>query len=237
MTTRDLLFLASVRRSCLALAMMLVYAANAHSGLITYDFEGSFNSTDSLFNSGDTFAGSYTFGSTVVPGSHPDWTLDTQTLAMSSALPGTGWSLEFSSSIHGTLSFSGTSGVISVGNDTTFGDRYIVNLNPAWSTMLPTDRIFSFFQLDLQDPIAAGADMLTTDAVDAYPVLGNATVAGGRLVHLNTAGADMLQPQFTLTNLSTPYAVPAPATIALMGLGLAGLGFSRRKVKKIRQQG
>ena len=177
---KNICFLNVMPLTFLTLISTLLFATNAHSTLITDEFTGSFNSTSSFFNPGDAFSGSYTFESTAagtIP--HPDTTLDTQTPVIQLGFPGTGWDLDVFSSAVANFSISGTSGSISVGNNTSiFGDRYIAGFGPV--ILLPDGTRSFGFQIDMQDPTSAGADMLSDGAFQSLPNLALASNAGGR---------------------------------------------------------
>lgn len=216
------------------ISLAILASGEAHSVLITYEFEGTFDSnySNSLFNSGDTFTGSYTFESTsTATFTHPDSSLDTQTVAISNTLPGTFWKVDVFSSAISDFSVSGTNGVISVGDNTaSFGDRYSATLSSPGAT-LPGGLGFNFFQIDLQDLSSDGADMLSDGAFQSLPNLALAIpnrTRGRFFVSGDTGGCT--QCYFTLTSLTGISPVPIPAAAWLFGTALIGLvGFGKRR--------
>jgi len=208
---------------------MLACATNAHSALVTFDFEGEFTSTGSLFNYGDTFAGSYTFESTVTPSLHPDNSLDIQALAIDSSLVGTGWSIDVFSSAIDDFSVYGTRGTIAVGDDTFIGDRYITTLTDNGGLIpLPGGISLNFFQIDLQDPLSTGSDMLSDGLYQSLPDLSAASHVGGRFFTAGDTGG-CAQCSVTFTSLSVS-PVPEPSTLFLFGAGLGFLALRRKKL-------
>jgi len=222
-------YLLSLNRFVLV-SLVLLASSQAHSALITYEFEGTFNSGNSLFGVGDTFTGSYTFESTsTATSSHPAPSLNTQTIAINNSLPGTVWKIDVSSSTISDFSVSGTFGVISVGDNTaTFGDRYSVTLS-APGGMLPGGLGLNYFQIDLQDLTSNGADMLADNAFQSLPNLALASYGGGRFFASGDTGG-CTQCSFTLTSLTGVSPVPVPAAVWLFGTALLGLsGFGKRR--------
>lgn len=211
---------------------ILGFATNAQSALITFDFEGMFNDTNLLFNSGDTFFGSYTFESTTPVIPHPDPSLDIQALAIDPALLGTGWDLAVNSSVISDFSLSGNLGVIAVGDETAIvGDRYTVTLsNFGGNLPLPGGLFLNFFQIDLIDLTSPGpTDMLSSDDFRSLPDLSAAVSfnSHGRFFALgSTEGCD--QCSITLTSLTERAVVPEPSTLFLFGTAILGLAFRRK---------
>jgi len=171
------------------------------------------------FSNGDTFTGSFTVDDSTAAVPHPDSTLNLQ-------YPGAlvSWSLSFVS--QGYAFTGGIGGNISVGNDTSFGDRYTINFTNAISvgTPLPSGRTFEWFQLDFQDSYASGADFLSDDSLPVSVDLNLIQSSVGRM--LLTDGATLYQLPISTTNLTT---VPVPGAIWLVGSGVIGLvGYRRR---------
>ena len=124
-------------------ALVACSAASARAGLVTVEFSGTIGgpvgtNVSTVFNTGDTFTGYYTYESTVVPDPHPNSSLDTQANVISSSLPGTGWGLTVQSTLVSPFSITGLGGRLSLGNDTAFGDRYIAELFGPVAASLPT---------------------------------------------------------------------------------------------------
>jgi len=208
------------------IAIALLPLSNANAALVTHAFDGVFHSAGSLFNVGDTFSGKYTFDNTVSAVPHPDSTLDTQTKVISDSLLGTGWELTVFSTAIPDFTVSGTiSGYIAIGDNTTFGDRYIATLSS--SNPLPGGLNLNFFQIDLQDPISSGADMLSSGAIDTLPNILLAGSPTGRFFITNETNG-CTQCSISVTSLTS---VPIPAAVWLFGSGLLGMIVIARRKK------
>jgi hypothetical protein len=155
----------------------------------------------------------------------PDITLLTQSEAI------TGWNIDVSSSIT-DFSLAGTNGVIAVGNDGIFGDRYLATLDSATSS-LPMGLTLALFQIDLQGLFTGPSDLLTDGSFASLPylALANPMQSGGLFsIAGNTGGCQACEIEITsLTGISEMSAVPIPAAVWLFGTALVSvLGFSRR---------
>jgi len=221
----------SMSKSNITLSRLFVTAImasplTASADLVTYHFSGEFLSSHALFNTGDTYSGSYTFESTAPTSPHPEPTLQIQSQAISSSLPGTGWNMTVNSSTVGNFFLNGTSGRIDIGNDTAFGDRYVVQLYP--SSALPNGYALHFFEMDFfQSNQTDTALLLTSGALDTLPNIVLPGVSHGGRFFAN----DDIQSFHNVSYLgNSPSSVPLPATVWLLLSALAGVGtYSRRR--------
>lgn len=219
----------------LFVTLLISCSSKGYCALVTFEFEAFFTESFDLANAGDRFFGSYTFDNTIDPVSYPpgsSLTIQTNDLRR---FPTTKWNSTIVSTVIPTFSVTGNSINIAVGNDTTiFGDRYSITLTGDSSTLLPNGKRVNFIQFDLQSPYAFGANLIDEDAFDILPDLSKQrtdTSNNGRFFVIDGDSCEQCRVKLTsLTRASAP-GVPEPATMALMGLGLAGAGFVRRKKK------
>lgn len=210
-----------------ALAVASVATSPAFATPVTFYFAGHMTQSGADVALGDSFAGSYTLESSVVPVPGTDATIEWQY-----PLAVTGWSVTYP-----TFTLSGSGGLIAVGNDRgIWGDRYIVTLGGP--NTLPSGAPLNFFQIDLQDQAAAGEDLLSDSSIQTSPP--NPALAGysgGRLFTLGSLGCQcsLTITAFGLAPVSEPPPIgaPAPGAFALVGLGLIGIGAMRRPTRLI----
>ena len=222
-----------MKRTTVTFAALILALATttAHAELVTYYFTGHISPGyfNPVVNSNDTFSGSYTFDTTVTPRDHPELTLDNQAICIHPDLPGTGWTLRMNSTAVAPFDLAGDLGSIAVGNDTEYGDRYIITLHNIGALPLPLDGTLSFFQLDLQDFVSLEeAELLVDDSYASLPNLSQASYSGGRFV-TSDYGEGYAQCFFVITSL-TDGVVPEPSTFALLSIGLLSIGgYATRK--------
>jgi len=198
--------------SCLAFAAGQVTCIS-HAALVTFSVRGQMKMLDADFAIGDKFTGSFTFESTAgfVAGTPP--TLTRQYLAI------TAWELMFDRGYKFVHLPSAPFATISLGNDTSYGDRYVVNMPSATSigTPLPSGRTLNSWQINFLDPWDYGADLLSNDLLPTtFPDIDLVIHNTGTFAFSNNS-----QQSFGLIP------VPEPTTGAL--LLLAGIGWCCRR--------
>jgi len=188
-------------------------AAPASATPITYGFSGLLTNSFGSLNSGDAFSGFYTIDSSV-------------------AATGNVNSAVFNNLLSASLTIGSFSATIGPGtglpeiqqDDVAGADRYaLVGRNPLGSSQIGGLNI-SLIGFRLDDTTGTAISNATTLLTN--PALANFTSNTFLVFFGDPTTSDFAVVSGTLDSLST---IPEPATFALIGVGLVGLGFSRRR--------
>ena len=206
-------------------ALLAAYLTTASADPLTFAFTGQVEFVDPGLSSaaavGDTVSGSFTFDTSV-----PDALPADPTLGFYLS-PG-GYSVAV-----GSFSSAGSGPFIVTFNDFPTGpllrDQYSVTLGS--QGQIVNGNAYERFVFDLMDvELAPAVPMtLTTDALPTAPLLFDALDLKSFFFAFLSPTRGEVHIQGSLTSLTQLSTVPEPATMALFGIALAGLRFSRRK--------
>lgn len=199
----------------LVFASTLSFSTAGHGAIITYDFAGTLTSSLGTLTTGDAFSGSYTFDTTVAATGNSSFAVFNNLTGVSLTIGG------FAASI------GPGSGLPEIQQDDVVGaDRYsLLGRNPTGSSQIDGLDISAIgFRLDdtsgtaISDALVLLANPMLADFTSNTFLLFFGSPTGGRFEVVTG----------TMSSLSER-TVPEPATLALLGIGLVGISYQRRR--------
>lgn len=122
---------------------------------------------------------------------------------------------------------------------TSIGLHPMNKANPHGAGSLPNEMSLNFFQIDLQDPISDGADMLSDDSLQSLPDLALARTSSGRFFVISDPEGGCTQCSITITSLteanasvSVPFNFSPSFGLLLMTLAFSASRYATNRINK-----
>lgn len=205
------------------ITFILAFSTLSQASLITYNFAGTLTTSLGSLSSGDAFSGSYTVDTTIA-----------------ATVPSTSSYAVFNNLTDVSIVIGAFSAVVGPGSglpeiqqdDVAGADRYaLLGRNPVGSSQISGLDIISIgFRLDdsTGGAISDALNLLTN------PILSN--FSSNELLLFFVGQDQQGQNRFeVVTGSLSSLSIPEPGTLALMGLGLAGIGYRRHRSRITKQ--